>query len=832
MAISCWAALFFCAGRLLAGDLWDGFARDVSPLLKTYCYDCHAGKDAEAGIAFDELETDNARIRDTKFWSSVLRNVRADVMPPADMPQPSLQEMQTLANWIKKDVFAIDYDHPDPGPALVRRLNRTEYQNTIQELFGIDFDASQLFPADDTGYGFDNNAAALTMSTILVEKYIQAAEAIVDRAVPTVSRVVGERPLRGKDFRLKAIQDGDDAGDSGDADRLNFNRPAVSGVEFELEREGTYELDVEIRIRGSFDYDPGRCKVAFRIDGSVCQEENYVWAEAETHDYKFTVDWQPGRHAFEFELTTLDSLPDPERRGRNTSVTFEIRSLNVRGPLEPDRWVKPPNYERLFSRDAPPLDAAEREQYAREVLRQFAFRAFRGPVDDRTLDRLVEIAADLYQQPGKTFEAGIGRSLVAMLASPRFLYRKENVLAKSEQETYALVDEYALASRLSYFLWSSMPDRELLELAGSGDLRKQLEQQVARMVHDPRSEQFLSGFVGQWLRSREVDHVMLDARAIVAADAEPLSEEERGTRGFGRRRFRGPFVQFDSELKTAMRRETEMVFGHILRNDRSLLELLDSDYTFLNQRLATHYGIEGVEGDEMRFFQLPDESPRGGILTQGTLLTVTSNPTRTSPVKRGLYILENLLGTPPAAPPPNIPELDEAKAHFDGKQPTLREVLAFHRENELCASCHGRMDPLGLALENFNALGMWREKDAGQPIDATGELISGERFENINQLKSILVENKRGDFYRCLTEKLLTYALGRGIDYYDTQTVDQIVDALESQQGRFSALLSGVIHSPQFQRHRDGLASSISQNSTSTQPRAAASSLDHPTGQK
>lgn len=329
------------------------------------------------------------------------------------------------------------------------------------------------------------------------------------------------------------------------------------------------------------------------------------------------------------------------------------------------------------------------------------------------------------------------------------------------------------------------------------------------MLGDPRSQNFLSSFVGQWLRSREIENLMLDPNAITDGDksAEELAEEQRQReerigRGRGFPGFRRPQVRFDSEIQRAMQQETEMCFGYIMKNDRSLLELIDSDYTFLNEGLAKHYGIDGVSGSQMRKVDLPQNSPRGGILTQGTVLTVTSNPNRTSPVKRGLYVLENILGTPPSAPPPDVPELDEAMDRFDGRTATLREVLAAHRENAVCMSCHGRMDPLGFALENFNALGMWRERDGGQPIDASGELLSGEAFNDIRHLKRLLRETKQADFYRCLTEKMLIYSLGRGIDVKDTATIDHLVDQLLASDGRFSVLINGIIHSPQFQRRR------------------------------
>ena len=367
-----------------------------------------------------------------------------------------------------------------------------------------------------------------------------------------------------------------------------------------------------------------------------------------------------------------------------------------------------------------------------------------------------------------------------------------------------------------------------MQLAATGALRKNLNDQVARMLKDERSAAFVKDFVGQWLRTRDIETIPLEARFVLQREQKfdpgaarnrerfrelnekhdgqltPAEREEmqkiRATfRSFNRQPLR---ADMNDELRLAMRQETEKTFDYLLREDRSLLELLDSDYTFLNERLAKHYGVPDISGEEMRLVKLPANSPRGGVLTQGSVLGVTSNPTRTSPVKRGLFVLDNILGTPPPPPPPNIPQLEDAAKGLTNHVPSLRETLAAHRENALCSSCHNRMDPIGLALENFNALGMWRDAEFGQPIDATGQLITGERFSNIRELKQILVKNHAQDFYNTVTEKLLIYALGRGLDYYDVETVDQIVGRVEKADGRISALIAGVVESSPFQKTR------------------------------
>ena len=475
-------------------------------------------------------------------------------------------------------------------------------------------------------------------------------------------------------------------------------------------------------------------------------------------------------------------------------------------------------------------------------------------MEARTLDRLVTIAEGVYSRPGKSVEQGIAQAMIAILASPRFLFRVEEAEPGESDRPYQKVDEYALATRLSYFLWSTMPDDELFRLAERGELRKNLGAQVQRMLADPNAHRLIENFTGQWLQARDVDGIAVDAREVLARDtgdekelkrereefraflAEREAErkkqatdpQQKTQQGQGRQRFQGRFpklfspvkADLDGALRTAMRRETEMFFAGIVRDDRSVLDLLDSDYTFLNERLAKHYGVPGVTGEEMRRVTLPKDSPRGGLLTQGTVLVVTSNPTRTSPVKRGLFLLDNILGTPPPPPPPDIPQLEDAEQSFKDREPSLREVLELHRSKPLCNSCHSRMDPLGLALENFNALGMWRDTERNQPLDTAGKLITGEPFQGVRDLKRILKTERRADFYRCLTEKLLTYALGRGLELSDVEPVDQIVDRLERENGRFSALLSGIIESAPFQKRRNVSAADRpgTSNETATRP--------------
>ena len=591
---------------------------------------------------------------------------------------------------------------------------------------------------------------------------------------------------------------------------------------------GNYLVKTQVMLHGSFDFDPSQCRVQFLLDEEELFSAEYAWDERKKIDYEFERQLKAGDYKLSFRLSPLYPPNDEEKEeggfgNNNTFNNFYVEHVNVEGPLNTDQRVHPANYERFFSRDEPPAEANARREYARELLSAFAKRAYRRPAKDATLDKLVSLAEFTYDQPDKTFEAGIAQALTAILASPRFLFRLEAPI--ESEDTFPLVDEYSIASRLSYFLWTTMPDAELFDLADKGKLRENLDVQVDRMLKDDRSDSFIRNFVGQWLRSRDVEHVSLDPlvalgygeeyeqlrdvfrrrfrrRGNKESDENPVSEEEwqQTRKRFGElRKIRD---KFDGSARRAMRQETEMLFEHIVREDRSVLDLLDADYTFLNEKLADLYDIPNVEGREMRKVSLPENSPRGGVLTQATMLTATSNPTRTSPVKRGLYILENILGTPAPPAPPDIPELEEAADQFGDREPPLREFLATHREADLCSSCHNRMDPLGIALENFNALGMWRETENEQPIDASGTLVTGEFFKDVRELKRVLVTERRADFYRCMTQKLMTYALGRGLEDIDEYTVDQIADELEKTDGRFSVLLKEVIKSVPFQRQR------------------------------
>ena len=824
------------------------FAAQAQPVLEDYCYDCHGEGSKKGGVRLDGFQSDRD-LRDHTLWWRVMKNVRAGIMPPAGEPRVPPEDVKKLMAWIKLDAFSLDPAHPDPGRVTLRRLNRAEYRNTVRELTGVDFDTLKEFPADDTGQGFDNLGDVLTISPILLERYLDAAQTIVGEAVPTQPHVVARQTVAGRQFATVRVESPPTLADpdlgaqapaadkggagpfkrpapkaEGDALVLSYYTPATVSATFRAAHAGKYHLAVSLKAEESYvddQFDLNRCRLLFKADGETLISQEFVRESDKSFDFTFDRSWQAGDHAFTFEVQPIGPDRDQKRQLR-----LRLGAVTVSGPDDPRFFVQPDNYARFFPRPVPWWPASRRK-YAAELLGGFASRAFRRPVDDPTVQRLVAMEESVASMPGGTFEAGVAQAMVAVLASPRFIFREEETEPLHPGQVYPNVDEYALASRLSYFFWSSMPDDELFRLAARGQLRAQLPAQISRMLADPRSAQFVSNFTGQWLEARDIGNVQINAFAVYLREhpspgieqamdtfrkISRIAEEKRTPaeqEAFAKARtaffslFRTPKPQLTDPLREAMRRETEMVFSYVIREDRSLVELIESDYTFLNEDLAKHYGIAGVTGRQMRKVMLPPDSPRGGVITQGTVLAVTSNPTRTSPVKRGVFILDSILGTRPPPPPPNIPALEDAASPEKLRTMTLRENLSLHATNKSCASCHSRMDPLGLALENFNAMGAWRDGELNRPIDPSGKLITGETFSNIRELKHILATKHRTDFYYCLTEKLLTYALGRSLDYYDVDTVDHLVAQLEASGGRPSVLLQGIVNSAPFQQRRE-----------------------------
>ncbi len=590
------------------------FSQSIRPFLQAHCIRCHGDDEPEGGLALDTYR-ESARIQsDYETWEKILRIVQERQMPPEDEPRPDEPELQSFCRAVQAELETFDCtSHRHAGRVTIRRLNRAEYNNTIRDLIGIDFRPAAEFPSDDVGNGFDNIGEVLSIPPILLEKYLAAAESIVEQAMQ----------------------------------------------------------DAAARRR------------------IVVHE------------------------------------PTPE----------------------------------LSLREA-----------ARRNLKRFATRAFRRPVRDAELDRLMALAKFAIDQGASPDEA-FRTTLQAVLASPHFLFRVEADPPLGQHVRQ--LDDFEVACRLSYFLWSSMPDQELFDLAMAGTLQAPatLDQQVMRMLRDPKAAALTENFAGQWLQLRSL--------ADIAPDP-------------------GRYPAFDDDLRAAMRRETELFFATVVREDRSILDFLAADFSYVNERLAAHYGLVGVQGDAFRHVQLDDR--RRGILTQASILLITSNPTRTSPVKRGKWIMDNILGEPPPPPPEGVVELDETPEALG----SLRERLEQHRSNEACAVCHRKMDQLGFGLENFDVIGGWRDRDGRFEIDASGTLPGDVHFDGPAQLMQILSEQNKSAFSRCLAEKMLTYALGRGLESYDRCAVDDIIKQLEQNDYRFGALVRAIVSSEPF-RFRESL---------------------------
>ncbi len=740
----------------------------ISPFLTRYCTACHSGPKPKADLDFGSFPDEASLLRNRKLWARVKDYVEQGDMPPEDKPQPSQDEADKFVAWIDSALSKVDCtSQTDPGRITIRRLNRAEYNNTIRDLVGVDFQPAEDFPSDDVGFGFDNIGDVLTLPPLLFEKYLEAAETIVSKAIVVPSQ--SKEPI--KLLEVESLPKG-----AGGEPYSDFARILASSGTILARHDFPGDGEYVLRAR-AFGQQAGDepVQMAFVLDGKTLDTLTVKAVETEPGLYEQRVELKAGRHVFGVSFLNdyyNEKAVNPEDRDRNLVVDyFEVqgRPVAVVASL-------PESHRRILFKTPGKDNKAE---VTRDVLERFATRAYRRPVSPGDVGRLMKFV-DLAEQNGDSFERGIQLAVEAVLVSPQFLFRVElgrrpqgaNNRAGGQKPPEAIpISEFELASRLSYFLWSSMPDEELSSLAraeklGVGD---NLEKQVLRMLSDPKAQALVENFADQWLQIRNMKTVNPD---------------------------RERFPTFDDDLRGAMIRETEMFFGAIIHEDRSVLDLIDADFTFVNERLAKHYGITGVTGDGFRRIALED-GQRGGILTQASVLTVTSNPTRTSPVKRGKWILEQILGTPPPPPPADVPELD-AQAKLSG---SLRQRMEQHRANPSCASCHARMDPLGFGFENFDAIGAWRTADSGSPVDSSGVLPSGQTFRGPKELKVILKARDK-EFTRCLSEKLLTYALGRGVEYLDTCALDKIVDGTAKDGFRFSRLVLEIVKSDPFQKRK------------------------------
>ncbi len=735
------------------------FSRTIQPFLKQYCWECHDSETQEADIILDRFDESAAIAEQAELWEKVTNMLNERIMPPEDMPQPAPEEIAEVTGWLQEQLLHAGCGGtPDPGRVTLRRLNRAEYNNTVRDLLGVDFRPADDFPSDDVGYGFDNIGDVLTLSPLLMEKYLQAAEEIARRAV----QVPEEHNAQWQDFRAKELE----ASNGTQAVQSRGFRVLASEGElranWKVPTSGRYRLLITAYGEKAGGAD---ARMAVRVDRDEILHVDVAADADQPAAYLAEVDVAEGRH--EVGIAFTNDYYDPEQAERgNHDRNLCVGKLRILGPL-PSTDELPEGHRRMLH-EAKSFPTAE--DWARAAVARFGTRAFRRPLTEHEIERLVKLVL-LADRQGESLEAGMRLAVTAALISPHFLFRVEEDPTPNRRDVIRELDEFELATRLSYFLWSSMPDEELFRLAGAGQLRANLDKQVRRMIADPKSQALVENFASQWLTLRNL------------AEFEPDPEM---------------FPGFDDALRQDMLRETELFFVTVMREDRSILEFLDADYTFLNARLARHYGLP--EPEQEGFTKVPlAGTDRGGVLTHGSILALTSNPTRTSPVKRGKWVLDQILGTPPPPPPPGVEELSEESQ--DVLSGSLRQRMEQHRENPTCASCHQRMDPLGFAMENFNAVGAWRDFDGAFEIDASGELPDGTTFVGAPGLRDIL-RDKADQFRRAFVGKLLTYALGRGLESADRCTVLEICRETEEEGDRFSSVVVGIVHSDAFQKRR------------------------------
>ena len=762
-------------------------AADRRQLLDTYCIACHNERLETAGLVLESTAVDAADIAaNTTVWERVLRKVRGGQMPPAGRPRPAGAAAGRFASELASALDAIAAAAPDPGRPAVHRLNRTEYVNVIRDLLALEIDGRALLPADDSGFGFDNNADVLTMSPALLDRYLAAATKIGRLAI-------GDPLLRSASTRYDMPRGVRQAERTSEA--LPFGTRGGLSVRHTFPLDGEYLIRVRLRRDG--DYGIAGLDRGDRLEIRLDRRRIRTFTVGGDEDLKgLTYDSQepippdrPDLVRRKIYDNTADEglavrLPVPAgtrpvgvtfaryagvtEEGGRSSRSPAVESVEILGPYAASPPADTPSRRRIFT--CRPERPEEETPCAREILSALARRAFRRPVEAADVEALLGFHAA--GRAAGTFDSGIQAALERLLVDPEFLFRVEHDPPGLAGGTVHALSDVEFASRLSFFLWSSMPDDELLAVAERGALGRPgvLEAQVRRLLADPRAAALVDNFASQWLLVRNVRF------------AEP---------------DRALFPGFDGDLREALARETELFFHDQFRRDRSVLDLLRADYTFVNSRLAAHYGIPDVYGGHFRRVSLEDER-RHGLLGHGSVLTVTSYPNRTSPVLRGKWVLENLLGAPPPPPPPDVPSLEEGSR---ATPTTVRERLEQHRANPVCASCHARMDPLGFALENFDPIGRWRDAEAGLPIDASADLPDGSTVDGPVAFRRALLERQE-EFVGNFTEKLMTYALGRGVEHHDAPAVRAIVREAAATDHRWSDIVLGIVESVPFRMRK------------------------------
>jgi mono/diheme cytochrome c family protein len=776
---------FVSTAALLAGcqPSQEDLAAEYSGVVRTYCLECHDDAGREAGLSLEGIDLVHVAANADTF-EKVARKLRGRQMPPTGGPRPDDETVMGLVAYLEQNLdAAADTGAPNPGPASIHRLNRTEYGNAVRDLLAVDIDAAEFLPADDEGYGFDNIADILRVSPSLLEQYLGAsaklaALAVGDPDVPPLTTVY-RAP---SDLSQQGHVEGLPLGTRGGV-KFRHNFPLDAEYDFNVfllrnivgymtGLEWPHELEIAVdgervflaQVGGEADNamsDANMSAAANEIDARL---RTRVFVKAGPHDVTVTFLGHSAAETHEpLELHTRNL----DLQDMNGWPVLDY--VNLTGPFNAVGPGTTPSRERIFT--CQPADAATARVCATEILSNLARRAYRSQPSERDIAQLLEFYDAGAAREG--FDAGIESALRVVLTSPKFLFRDEPDPEGVAPGTLYALGDHELASRLAFFLWSSLPDAELLDAADQGKLSEPAvyREQVLRMLKDRRSAALVENFAGQWLFLRNL------------ASARPDTEE---------------FPNFDDNLRQAMRTETELLFDNVLREDRSVVELLTADYTFVNERLARHYGMQGIYGSHFRKVPVAEDSRRG-LLGHASILTVTSYPNRTSPVLRGKWVLENVLGTPAPAPPPNVPALEENSAGRAAR--TLRERLAEHRANPVCATCHDVMDPIGLGLENFDAIGRWRTREAGGAIDASGQLADGKHINGAAELRAAVTADPE-QFARVVTGKLMTYALGRGVESYDMPTIRRIVREAKADDYRFSELVIGIVNSAPFRMRR------------------------------
>jgi len=712
-------------------------------LTTQYCVPCHNQRAKIGGLSIESLDFDHPE-KDAETWEKVIRKVKTGMMPPSGARRPERATLDAFATQVEKNLDAAAALHPNPGSAALHRLNRTEYGNVIRDLLALDIDVEMLLPPDDATDGFDNIADALGTSPALIQGYVSAAMKISRRAV-------GDRTLIPSQITYTAPPN---LAQDRHIEGLPLGTRGGMLIEHTFPVDGEYDISIGGGAGGG---------VNITLDGERIDVRN-------TRSFRLPV--QAGPHSIGAAIIDrvrgagVDEAYSDFRVNSAFTVGGGVNSIVINGPYNMTGPGETPSRKRILV--CRPASAAEELPCARQILSTLTRRAFRRPVQDAEMTTLM----NFYQQGRKNadFETGLQQALARVLVAPAFLYRVEEEPAGVADGAIYRVSNLELASRLSFFLWSSMPDDELLDLAIKGRLTdpKVLDQQVKRMLADSKANALITNFGGQWLNLRELEKVETASK------------------------------NFDDNLRHAFARETEMLFESIVQEDRSIVTLLDANYTFVDERLARHYGIPDIHGSYFRRVPLGPDSPRRGILGQGAFLTVTSVGTRTSPVTRGRWILENVLGTPAPVPPPGV-DTNLDKDAEEVKVTSLRQRLELHRKVEPCASCHKIMDPIGFALENFDMVGTWRDLDGKTPIDASGQLVDGSKLTSVLDLRNALL-SRQEMFVTTATQKLMTYGLGRTVQYYDLPTVRKIVRQAAQNDFRFSSLVLGVVQSDPFQK--------------------------------